>query len=110
AVGIPARILVDDTAMTTFDHRDRSAFSAYALSRGDDPLTLVIHQLIDHAAAQDRRIDALQEALLKSNMVSTPQDGEPPRAQPDDVPSALPTGSKLDATRLNQLVDKIEQR
>ncbi|NDG82535.1 MAG: serine O-acetyltransferase [Betaproteobacteria bacterium] len=110
AVGIPARILVDDTAMTTFDHRDRSAFSAYALSRGDDPLTLVIHQLIDHAAAQDRRIDALQEALLKSNMVSTPQDGEPPRAQPDDGPSALPTGSKLDATRLNQLVDKIEQR
>jgi serine O-acetyltransferase len=105
AVGIPARILVDDAVITGSDHRDRSAFSAYALSQGDDPLSLVIHQLIDHAAAQDRRIDALQEALSISSMISTDKGGESPMAQADEETVAVPTSSRLDANRLNRLVD-----
>jgi len=97
AVGIPARILVDEGHMQSGDRSERSAFSAYALSRGDDPLSLVIHQLIDHAAAQDRRLDALQAALARAEQAAT---------QAQDQSAKIPeSDAKLDMARLNRLVD-----
>ncbi|NCZ75140.1 MAG: hypothetical protein EBX65_06570 [Betaproteobacteria bacterium] len=63
----------------------------------DDPLSLVIHQLIDHAAAQDRRLDALQAALARAEQAAT---------QAQDQSAKIPeSDAKLDVARLNRLVD-----
>jgi serine O-acetyltransferase len=81
AVGIPARILLEPALGTGAGERDRAGgrpdqgcaneeepklgkaqaptFAAYAVTEGDDPLSVVIRELIDHVAAQEKRIDAL---------------------------------------------------
>ena len=99
AVGIPARILVTEMHHQTVEKKDRSEFSAYALSRGDDPLSVVIHQLIEHASAQDRRIDALNEALANARQHLS----EEHKAMEAVAPVSEP---KLDVERLNRLVDE----
>ena len=105
AVGIPARILVDDAPPKTASEQERSGFSAYALSRGDDPLSVVIHQLIDHAAAQDRRIDALQDAWAHARAAAGDQLAEGHRNTDDAATIDKTEIAKLDASRLNRLVD-----
>jgi serine O-acetyltransferase len=105
AVGIPARILVDDAPPKAASEQERSVFSAYALSRGDDPLSVVIHQLIDHAAAQDRRIDALQDAWAHARAAAGDQLAEGHRNTDDAATIDKTEIAKLDASRLNRLVD-----
>jgi serine O-acetyltransferase len=61
AVGIPARIIVEDAAQTREQHAERLGFSAYGLSsRDDDPVAQAIRGLTDHSAELERR---LAEAL-----------------------------------------------
>lgn len=91
AVGIPARIIGDDVEARREAQAARMGFSAYAVTQGaDDPLSVALHQLIDHVAEQDRRIDRLLEALERAGAVPPPgvREGEP-----------------LDAGRLNRMVD-----
>lgn len=60
AVGIPARILGNDVEAIREAQAERMGFSAYAVTQGgDDPISVALHQLIDHVAEQDRRIDQL---------------------------------------------------
>lgn len=88
AVGIPARIVGSDVDAQREAHANRMGFSAYAITQGaDDPLSVALHQLIDHVAAQDRRIERLCEALHRVG-ASVPDETAP-----------------LDAGRLNRLVD-----
>ncbi|RKT26794.1 serine O-acetyltransferase [Paraburkholderia sp. RAU2J] len=79
AVGNPARIIVPASAATAAstanaDGNDaardakrtseRSAFCAYGITpNADDPVSLAIHGLIDHAATQSKRIDEIVDAL-----------------------------------------------
>ncbi|WP_341315084.1 serine O-acetyltransferase [Paraburkholderia sp. IMGN_8] len=80
AVGNPARIIVPAGAATASaaaasasangaarDSRtapERSAFCAYGITpNADDPVSLAIHGLIDHAATQAQRIDEIVVAL-----------------------------------------------
>ncbi|MFT4068325.1 serine O-acetyltransferase [Paraburkholderia sp.] len=79
AVGNPARIIVpapasaataDAGADSKHAARDAkrgsetSAFCAYGITpNADDPVSLAIHGLIDHAATQSRRIDEIVDAL-----------------------------------------------
>ncbi|MEX3852861.1 MULTISPECIES: serine O-acetyltransferase [Paraburkholderia] len=82
AVGNPARIIVPASvaadangakgANTNADNAARdakrgseiSAFCAYGITpNADDPVSLAIHGLIDHAATQARRIDEIVDAL-----------------------------------------------
>jgi serine O-acetyltransferase len=75
AVGNPARIIVPAAASTAnVDGNDaardakraseRSAFCAYGITpNADDPVSLAIHGLIDHAATQSKRIDEIVDAL-----------------------------------------------
>ena len=74
AVGIPARIIVDDSAQKREEHAAKLGFSAYAVSGGgdDDPLAKALNGLLDHGAAIDQgmlgllaRIEQL-EADLKA--------------------------------------------
>ncbi|CAB3791823.1 serine O-acetyltransferase [Paraburkholderia fynbosensis] len=79
AVGNPARIIVpasaataastanadgNDAARDTKRTSERSAFCAYGITpNADDPVSLAIHGLIDHAATQSKRIDEIVDAL-----------------------------------------------
>ncbi|CAD6536183.1 serine O-acetyltransferase [Paraburkholderia metrosideri] len=79
AVGNPARIIVPaasavaaasasvNSTGTPCDAKrsaESSAFCAYGITpNADDPVSLAIHGLIDHAATQSRRIDAVVDAL-----------------------------------------------
>jgi serine O-acetyltransferase len=88
AVGIPARIISEDVDQRREAEAQRMGFSAYAVTQGaDDPLSTALHQLIDHVADQDRRIEQLQQAL-KQLGVDCGNGTEP-----------------LDAGRLNRMVD-----
>ena len=88
AVGIPARIIARDAEHDVEPKAAHPAFAAYAVTRdGDDPLSVALHRLIDHVAAQDRRIDEMQ-AELKRMGVRLEKDCEP-----------------LDANDLNRLVE-----
>lgn len=91
AVGIPARIISDDVDQRREVQANRMGFSAYAITQGtDDPLSIALHQLIDHVAEQDRRIDQLVALLERAGV------------QP---PAPVCEAEHLDATRLNRLVD-----
>jgi serine O-acetyltransferase len=91
AVGIPARIIGDDVDARREAQAARMGFSAYAVTQGaDDPLSVALHQLIDHVAEQDRRIERLVDALERAG--ATP-------------PVEVREGEPLDAGRLNRLVD-----
>lgn len=63
-------------------------FAAYAVDRGDDdPLVQVLHELIDHAASQEKRITRLCKAM-------------------EDLGQRIENGQKpLDVERLNRMVD-----
>ena len=56
----------------------------------DKPLSVALHQLIDHVAEQDRRIEQLVEALCRSGV---------------PVPEGCTESATLDTARLNRLVD-----
>jgi serine O-acetyltransferase len=71
AVGNPARVIVPAavpvTATAGCDAKpapERAAFCAYGITpNADDPVSLAIHGLIDHAATQSQRIDEIVAAL-----------------------------------------------
>jgi serine O-acetyltransferase len=65
AVGIPARILEQETSKQRDQMAEKIGFSAYAVSdNANDPMTKAIHALLDHAAAQDVK---LQEVMAQLN-------------------------------------------
>ena len=65
AVGIPARILEQETNKQRDAMAEKIGFSAYAVSdNANDPMTKAIHALLDHAAAQDAK---LQEVMAQLN-------------------------------------------
>lgn len=62
AVGIPARIIESQEGVSA----DVSGpFNAYGITQQDDPLSQALHQLIGHAAQQERQIEQLRQALEK---------------------------------------------
>ena len=91
AVGIPARILIDDDAARREDRAARMGFSAYAIAADmNDPMVQAIHRLIDHAAATDARIDALIGQLKDGGL---------------ECADANATAAGFDPQRLNQMID-----
>ncbi|WP_296654215.1 serine O-acetyltransferase [Paraburkholderia sp.] len=66
AVGNPARIVMPAKAAQPEAKAStaREAFCAYGITpNADDPVSLAIHGLIDHAATQTQRVDAIVDAL-----------------------------------------------
>jgi serine O-acetyltransferase len=72
AVGNPARVIVPAASATASAGKTgeakpssaRSGFCAYGITpNADDPVSLAIHGLIDHAATQSQRIDEIVAAL-----------------------------------------------
>jgi serine O-acetyltransferase len=90
AVGIPARIIEPGLAQARHDKAEDLGFSAYAVTRSeDDPVSLAIHGLLDHAVETDRRIGALLKTIERAGV-----------SLEDDVATA----DKFDPNRLSKNV------
>ena len=91
AVGIPARIVEPGQAQARHDKAEEMGFSAYAVTRSeDDPVSMAIHGLLDHAVETDRRIAALLKTIERAGV-----------SLEDDVATA----DKFDPNRLSKIVD-----
>jgi serine O-acetyltransferase len=75
AVGVPARIILPDAPAA--QQGARQEFSAYGITpNADDPVSLALKSLIDNAARQHERIEAVLAALdrLGEHLENTPND------------------------------------
>jgi serine O-acetyltransferase len=91
AIGIPARILVDDDAALRERHAARMGFSAYAIAADmNDPMVQAVHRLIDHAAATDARLERLIANLKACGLECADANGG---------------AEGFDPQRLNQMID-----
>ncbi len=91
AVGIPARIVEPGRDQARVEKAAQMGFSAYAVSRDeDDPLSMAIHGLLDHAVETDRRIEVLLKYIERCGV-----------SVEDDVATA----DKFDPTFLSKIVD-----
>jgi serine O-acetyltransferase len=63
AVGIPARVILDERDKSREEKAARLGFSAYAVTRDDDPVSKAIEGLLDHSNDIDRRIEAILAQL-----------------------------------------------
>jgi len=91
AVGIPARIVEPGHEAARHEKAEHLGFSAYAVTRSeDDPLSMAIHGLLDHAVETDRRIEALLKTIERAGV-----------SVEDDVATA----DKFDPKYLSKIVD-----
>lgn len=91
AVGIPARIIEPGRERERAAKAENLGFSAYAVTRNeDDPLSMAIHGLLDHAVETDRRIAALLKTIERAGV-----------SLEDDVATA----DKFDPNYLSKIVD-----
>lgn len=69
-VGIPARVVNEDQADSLTRQRQGDAFAAYGLApSAQDPLDVLLHQMRDELAHQQREIEALRAALENQQAV-----------------------------------------
>jgi len=73
AVGIPARIIQGEQDKAREEKAAKLGFSAYAVTRDDDPVSKAIEGLIDHSVDIDKRLESLAHALeeLKASQEDT---------------------------------------
>jgi serine O-acetyltransferase len=91
AVGIPARIVEPGRDQARQEKAAEMGFSAYAVTRSDDdPLSMAIHGLLDHAVETDRRIELLLRYIERCGV-----------SVEDDVATA----DKFDPKYLSKIVD-----
>ncbi len=91
AVGIPARILDDETQAVREQTAEKMGFSAYGIGASmNDPVLSAIHGLIDHTVEADKRIDYILEQLTRLGV---------------KVEDARATADKFDPSYLNKMVD-----
>jgi len=91
AVGIPARIVESGLEQARQEKAAAMGFSAYAVTRSeDDPLSMAIHGLLDHAVETDRRIEVLLRYIERCGV-----------SVEDDVATA----DKFDPKYLSKIVD-----
>ena len=91
AVGIPARIVDADADPARVAKAEQMGFSAYAVTRDqDDPVSMAIHGLLDHAVETDRRLEKLIGLLERTGV---------------HLADELATADKFDPKFLGKIVD-----
>jgi serine O-acetyltransferase len=91
AVGIPARILDEESKLMREEAAERMGFSAYAISADmNDPVVKAIHGLVDHTAHMDGCIAYILEQLETLGV---------------KVEDERATADKFDPEYLNKIVD-----
>ena len=89
AVGIPARIVEQEPQKQRDKMAEKIGFSAYAVSDNlNDPMSKAIHALLDHAVAQDLK---LQEVMAQLNKLGA------------DVASDVEVGKAFDVDAFKEL-------
>ncbi len=74
AVGIPARIVDQESHQQRDKMAEKIGFAAYAVSDNEnDPMSKAIHALLDHAIAQDAK---LQEVMQQLNKLGADMDAD----------------------------------
>jgi serine O-acetyltransferase len=69
AVGIPARVLETSEGTRREEVAERIGFKAYAISADmDDPIVQALHRLLDHAVANEDRLNKLLARLAQSGV------------------------------------------
>lgn len=69
AVGIPARVVGVEDQQRREATASKMGFSAYAIAADmNDPMVQAIHQLLDHAAASDERLNKLIAQLARDGV------------------------------------------
>ena len=63
AVGIPARVILDERDKSREEKAAKLGFSAYAVTRDDDPVSKAIEGLLDHSNELDQRIEGIVKEL-----------------------------------------------
>ena len=93
AVGIPARIILDEQDRSREEKAEKLGFSAYAVTSKaeDDPMAKALQGLLDHSVEMDKRFEELQKQLqqLKGHV------------EDDQIVS-----ERFDPGRLRKVVDK----
>lgn len=91
AVGIPARIVETGREQERLEKAQNLGFSAYAVTRSeDDPVSLAIHGLLDHAVETDRRIEVLLKTIERAGV---------------SIEDDAATADKFDPKYLSKIVD-----
>jgi serine O-acetyltransferase len=85
AMGIPARILQSEGDKTREEKAARLGFSAYAVTREDDPVSQAIQGLLDHSVEHDKRIDMIINEIEALKQARNEPDLVPVRAEPKVV-------------------------
>ena len=81
AVGIPARIILSEADKTREEKAAKLGFSAYAVTRDDDPIAKAIQGLLDHSVEADQRIDMILKEL--ENLKRSRNGAEPVLVRPE---------------------------
>ncbi len=85
AVGIPARIIVAEQDKAREEKAAKLGFSAYAVTRDDDPVSKALQGLLDHSVETDKRIEQILRGVedLRRHSRQGQQPPPPPmRAEP----------------------------
>jgi serine O-acetyltransferase len=91
AVGIPARIVTVEDQQRREAQASRIGFSAYAIAADmNDPMVQAIHQLLDHAAATEERMNKLVAQLARDGV---------------NCGDARATADGFDPTQINKMLE-----
>ena len=82
AMGIPARMLHSDIDRTREEKAAKLGFSAYAVTREDDPYAKAIQGLLDHSVEHDQRIDMIMKEIEALRQGRNPADPIAIRPEP----------------------------
>ncbi|MSQ52375.1 MAG: serine O-acetyltransferase [Betaproteobacteria bacterium] len=63
AVGIPARVILEEHDRSHEEKAAKPGFSAYAVTREDDPMAKAVDGLVDHSNEIDQRINMILKEL-----------------------------------------------
>jgi serine O-acetyltransferase len=96
AVGIPARILQSKAGESADVASSESKFSAYGITKEDDPLSQALHGLVSSAASQDHQIALLWKAIETLSAYRN--------ANGDCMPADAARTECFEAEKLNQLL------
>ena len=97
AVGIPARLILKETSENTGDAAMAGGFSAYGITKDDDPMSQAVKGLIDHTAGHEHQIALLWQAIEKLSAQLADSDCVPKEANRDDCG---------EAQKLNEILGK----
>lgn len=83
AVGNPAHLVRKDNAVP--ESAGAQLFAAYGVTQNaDDPISKVLHKLVDHAAAQQAQIEALTAAVARAG-IDCEQARQSQKLNPDQI-------------------------